>query len=226
MLFLIICNTYFLFPSLLSMYSHLYYIDGQFIYRMDTNGRNSMQKVVAQGNIFDVAVDSSLNRLYWTANRQIWFINLTLANPPHKTIDTGSSPDSVPYGLSASGGTLYWTIPFNNMTSSQGAIYMFDVRGDDNSSPTPLIQGDDIDPRDVTTSSEPSVPVSFSVFLFFLFFFLYLFSFLFFCFFSFSFSFFPLSLSLCMFCLLFAIFCFTNNNFISQLLKFCVTVKF
>ena len=127
---------------------------------MDTNGENNMRKVVAQGDISGLAVDASLNRLYWTANGQIRFINLTLTDPPYETIDSGSSPGSAPYGLSASEGTLYWTIPLNNQTSSpsQGAIYMFVVGDDDSSGPTPLIQSEEIDPRDVaTSSSEPSM---------------------------------------------------------------------
>jgi hypothetical protein len=130
---------------------YLYYADGPFIKRVDTNGKNKVDKMQAQSNVTGLAVDASLNRLYWTSNGEIRFIDLSLDDPSQQTIATGSS--SVPYGLSASDGTLYWTVLGNNVTSLPGAIYMF-VVNDDNTSPTLLHESMDIHPRDVSISSE------------------------------------------------------------------------
>ena len=132
----------------------MYYADGPYIKRINTNGKNKVDKIQAPSNVTGLAVDASLNRLYWTSNGEIRFIDLSLDDPSPQTIGTGSSP--VPYGLSASDGTLYWTVLGSNATSLPGAIYMLVVNGDDDTSPTVLLESMDIHPRDVSISSEIS----------------------------------------------------------------------
>ncbi|CAI8020827.1 Low-density lipoprotein receptor-related protein 6 [Geodia barretti] len=112
--------------------------------------KNKVDKIQAPSNVTGLAVDASLNRLYWTSNGEIRFIDLSLDDPLPQTIGTSS----VPYGLSASDGTLYWTVLGNNVTSLPGAIYMLVVNGDDDTSPTVLHESMDIHPRDVSISSE------------------------------------------------------------------------
>ena len=132
----------------------MYYADGPYIKRINTNGKNKVDKIQAPSNVTGLAVDASLNRLYWSSNGEIRFIDLSLDDPLPQTIGTGSS--SVPYGLSASDGTLYWTVLGSNATSLPGAIYMLVVNGDDDTSPTVLLESMDIHPRDVSISSEIS----------------------------------------------------------------------
>ena len=120
------------------------------IHRVHTNGQNQERIASVSTAITGLAVDSSLNRLYLSANGTIQFIDLS-ETPPYEHHPVSHGLGSNPYGLAAGEGVLYWTVLGNNLTSVPGAIYKLLVAGSND--PEVLHERMDIHPKDVSTSS-------------------------------------------------------------------------
>lgn len=138
-------------PSFPSYHSYLYYVDGLTIYRVDTNGRH---KTYIDASIYDIiglAIDTSLNQLYWSTAQGTKY-----KTPP----DSDSTPlelnvDTNPHGLAADNGILYWTVLGNVSISIPGEIYMYMLNGSQGG-PHQLLSNNDIRPLDISTSLRQS----------------------------------------------------------------------
>ena len=124
--------------------SYLYYADGFIVYRIDTDGDNNMKIITADDEITGLAIDTKLNRLYWSYQGLVRYRDL-LPGTLDIAVDTS---DSVAHGLSAEDGLLYWTVVGN--ASVPGAIYS--LNPSDSNSLHVLHRSMDIHPRDISTA--------------------------------------------------------------------------